>query len=102
MPSGRPAHEFAMPLWGKQDPGQGLVVITASAGGLKPISDILSTLPLDFPAAVVVVQHRGDQNPDLLPEILRSRASLPVRRARNGDYLKPATVYVIPPGVHVT
>ena len=101
MPQGRPVHEFAMPPCAELDPGQGLVVITASAGSLKPMSDILSTLPQDFPAAVAVVQHRGEQSPELLPAILAS-AQLPVRHARNGDYLKPGTVYVIPPGVHMT
>ena len=84
MPPGRPVHEFAMPPYAELDPGQGLVVITASAGSLKPMSDILSTLPHDFPAAVVVVQHRGEQSRSSCQRSWRV-AHLPVRHARNGD-----------------
>ncbi len=34
-----------------------IVAIAASAGGLQAISRVLSPLPVNFPAAVVIVQH---------------------------------------------
>src|SRR5438105_13072448 len=50
-----------------------LVVIGASAGGLQAITTVLSGLPRDLPAAVLVVEH-----PDPPPRSLR--ADLPSRR----------------------
>src|SRR4051794_6898144 len=73
-----------------------LVVIAASAGGLQPLIDVLAALPADFPAAVAVVQHRGEAQPNVLSDILRRRTALPVRDARDGDLLEPGIVYVCP------
>src|SRR4051794_4701076 len=78
-----------------------LIVIAASAGGLKALIRILSALPADLPAAIAVVQHRGEQHPELLPKLLDTRTGLRVRHARDGDRLEPATVYLCPPGVHM-
>jgi two-component system chemotaxis response regulator CheB len=38
-------------------PGFEIVALAASAGGLKALTDVLSELPRNFPAAIVVVQH---------------------------------------------
>src|SRR3954454_11693111 len=102
MTSGRSDHEMDRPYWLRAEGSRQLVVIAASAGGLKPLCDILAGLPQDFPAAIAVVQHRGEQFPDLLSELIRWRTALEVRDARDGDLLEPGTVYVCPPGVHMT
>jgi two-component system chemotaxis response regulator CheB len=78
-----------------------LIVIAASSGGLEAVSRVLSTLPPDFDAAIVVVQHRSERQPDILPRLLAERTSLRVRHAENGDLLAPGTVYVCPPGMHI-
>jgi chemotaxis response regulator CheB len=36
-----------------------VVALAASAGGLAALSGILAALPTDFPAAIVIVQHRA-------------------------------------------
>ena len=38
-----------------------IVAIAASAGGLQAIGEILSHLPANFPAMIVVVQHLDPQ-----------------------------------------
>jgi two-component system, chemotaxis family, protein-glutamate methylesterase/glutaminase len=78
-----------------------LVVIAASAGGLDALGRVLASLPADFPAAIVVVQHRSEQCPDVLPMLLNERTALRVRHAVDGDVLAAGTVYVCPPGMHV-
>jgi len=88
--------------WARPITGQSLVVIAASAGGLHALMSVLSSLPADFPAAIMVVQHRGAQYPDLLPTLLGGCTSLKVRHAQDGDQLEPGTVYICPPGVHMT
>src|SRR5688500_18620516 len=79
-----------------------LVVIATSAGGLSALGRVLAALPVDFPAAIAVVQHRGLQHPELLPELLGKWTVLPVRHARSGEMLLPGVVYVCPPGMHMT
>lgn len=78
-----------------------VVAIAASAGGLTAISKLLSCLPVDFPAAIVVVQHLDPHHRSLMAEILSRNTSLQVKQAEAGDLLKPATVFVAPPNQHL-
>ena len=44
-----------------------LVVIGGSAGALEPLLEILEALPVDFPAAIVVVLHTTHRQNTSLP-----------------------------------
>lgn len=87
--------------WARPVASRKLVVIAASAGGLHALTQVLASLPADFPAAIAVVQHRSAQHPELLPELLNQRTALKVRHARDGDLLEPGTVYICPPEMHM-
>lgn len=78
-----------------------VVALAASMGGLKAISTILSALPADFPAAILVVQHLSPNFSSQLPEILSQRTALRVKPAAPGDILRPGTVYVAVPAHHL-
>ena len=78
-----------------------IVAVAASAGGLNAVSQILSTLPVKFPAAVVVVQHLSPRHPSFMAEILSRRVALQVKQAEDEDRLTPATVYIAPPDHHI-
>ena len=78
-----------------------LVVLAASAGGLHALSVVLGGLPADFPAALIVVQHRLPRHDDGLIEILRARTALSVRDANPRRRLRPGVVHVAPPNLHV-
>ncbi|MFP5275189.1 chemotaxis protein CheB [Coleofasciculus sp.] len=78
-----------------------VVAIAASAGGLKALSQVLSDLPTDFPAAVLVLQHLERTHPSLMAEILRRRISLPIKQTEEGDNLSPGQVYIAQPNYHV-
>ena len=78
-----------------------LVAICASAGGLKALSQVLSALPVDFPAAIAVVQHISPQYPSLMADILNRQTNLSVKQAETGDLLRPGMVYVAPPDQHL-
>jgi two-component system chemotaxis response regulator CheB len=82
--------------------GLPLVVIAASAGGLKPITAVLASLAADFPAPVAVLQHRSPSLPDLLAGLLADRTEMRVRNAGDGDRPEPGTVYICPAGAHMT
>lgn len=70
-----------------------LVVIGASAGGPAAVAKILSQLPADFPAPIVVVQHVDSQFSQGLADWLDYQTPLQVRLAQDGD--RPAAGVVL-------
>src|SRR6266513_4985690 len=82
-------------------PAFDVVAVAASLGGLNALSQVLSALPPDFPASIVVVQHLAAQYPSELAAILDRRTALAVTWAAQGQALRPATAYVAPPDRHV-
>jgi|SRR5262245_39283234 len=78
-----------------------VVVMAASAGGLKALSHVLAELPEAFPAAILVVQHVDPTHRSLMAEILDRRTSLDVKQAEDGDALEPGKVFVAPPNRHL-
>ncbi len=69
-----------------------LVVIGASAGGPAALAEVLSCLPADFPAAILIVQHVDSQFVDGLAQWLDYRTELTVRLAQDGDEPEPGVV----------
>ncbi|NLF75056.1 MAG: hypothetical protein GX573_05115 [Chloroflexi bacterium] len=53
---------------------------------------LLSALPADFQAPVIVVQHLAPRSISLLSEILRRRISLGVQQIAGGERLVPGYV----------
>lgn len=78
-----------------------VVALAASMGGLEAISTILSALPANFPAAILVVQHLSPNFPSHLPEVLSHYTAMQVKPAATGDVLCPGTVYVAVPDRHL-
>ncbi len=78
-----------------------VVAMAASAGGLTALSQILTALPAEFPAAILVVQHLDPRHRSLMAEILSRRSPLKAQEAREGDTLSPGTVYIAPPNRHL-
>jgi two-component system, chemotaxis family, protein-glutamate methylesterase/glutaminase len=79
-----------------------LVVMAASAGGVAALQEILGALPADFPAAVVVVLHRGPDYRSVLRQVLQRSTRMRVKDALGGDPLEAGTVYVAPSDRHVS
>lgn len=82
--------------------GCNIVVLAASAGGLKAFRQVLSDLPFDFPGAVIVVGHTRASAGSMLVELLRSHSTMPVDWARSGDVPVCSRVYVVPSGQDLT
>ena len=78
-----------------------VVVIGASWGGLHAIGAVLTRLPPDLPAAVLVAQHRGERDQELLAPLLARDSALPVREADDKDPLTPGQVLVAPAHYHL-
>ena len=78
-----------------------VVGLAASAGGLNALIQVISKLPGDLPAAVVVVQHLEPTHRSMLASILDRRTDLLVTEARDGDVLADGRAYVAPPNRHL-
>ncbi len=78
-----------------------IVAVATSAGGLTALSRVLSALPEDFSAPIVVVQHLDPRHRSLMADILHRRTALEVREAAEGDRLRPGAVYIAPPDRHL-
>lgn len=78
-----------------------VVAICASAKGLNALSQVLSALPADFPAAITVVQQKLVDHPSITAEILNRHTQLQVKQAESEDVLSPNTIYISPPNQHL-
>lgn len=78
-----------------------MVVVGASAGGIETIGALLSHLPPDFPAPIVVVLHTAATQPTGLPRVLAREAPLTAAYADDGEELKPGHVHAARPGHHL-
>jgi len=100
-PLSRPAEAPAPAPANGTRPGLYIVALASSAGGLHALTAVLSHLPADFPAAVVIVQHVEPSRHSLMPEILARRTPLLVTEAKSGDRLTAGHVYFAPPDNHL-
>lgn len=78
-----------------------LVAIGASTGGPPVLQAILSQLPGNFPAAVLLVQHIATGFTEGFTDWLSHSCTLRVRVAADGESIVPGQVYVAPDGVHM-
>lgn len=78
-----------------------VVAIAASAGGLSALTHVLTALPADFAAPIIVLQHLKADQKSFMAEILGRRVILPVAPAQHGERLAAGKVYVAPPGHHL-
>jgi two-component system, chemotaxis family, protein-glutamate methylesterase/glutaminase len=78
-----------------------IIVIGGSAGATAPLKQILSRLPPDLPAAVLIVLHIPAQGIGILSTVASSAGPLPVRQAENGMKIEPGQVYLAAPDHHL-
>ena len=78
-----------------------MVAIGASTGGPPAVLEILSGLPPDFPAPILVVQHISAGFTAGLVEWFATVSRLPVHLAAAGEHPLPGHVYVAPDDSHM-
>lgn len=89
-------------------PGHDIIVVGASAGGVEALTQLVSHLPEDIPAAIFVVLHIPAQSPSFLPKILnriirRSQqgSRLQAAHPQDGEKIEMGRIYVAPPDRHL-
>ncbi|MBI3853098.1 MAG: chemotaxis-specific protein-glutamate methyltransferase CheB [Verrucomicrobia bacterium] len=102
-PRSRPASWPAPPAAeGKCAPaGVTLIGIGASTGGPPVLQTILSSLPKDFPAAILIVQHIAHGFLPGLVEWLNQTTGLQVHVASHGTCPLPGHAYLAPDDFHM-
>lgn len=78
-----------------------LVAIGASTGGPAALLALLSELPADFPAAIVVVQHIDEKHAFDMAQWLDKQVSLNVRSMSNGESPEAGTVWLSRTNNHI-
>ncbi|HXV97863.1 MAG TPA: chemotaxis-specific protein-glutamate methyltransferase CheB [Anaerolineae bacterium] len=78
-----------------------LVAIAASTGGPGILAEILSKLPTDFPAPILIVQHITPGFGTGLADWLNQQTPLQVRLACHADEPKPGQVLIAPDDAHM-
>jgi two-component system chemotaxis response regulator CheB len=79
-----------------------IVAIGSSTGGPAALQIILTRLPAEFPAAIVISQHmpRGFTGP--LSERLNKLSKVNIIEAADGDPVEAGTVLICPGGYHLS
>jgi two-component system chemotaxis response regulator CheB len=73
-----------------------LVTVVGSAGALPCLLKLVKLLPPDFPAALVIVQHRNPQASHILVDVLKRHTTHEVLLAESGVSPLPGKIYVAP------
>jgi len=76
-------------------------VIGVSAGGLEALETILRELPVHFPLAGMIVQHRSKQNDNFLSKFLNGICHINVQEAEEKILIQPGNLYIAPPDYHL-
>ncbi len=78
------------------------VAIGSSTGGPAALQIILTKLPEDFPAALLISQHMPKGFTGPLAERLHRISRIRIKEAGSGDEIEPGTAYICPGGAHMT
>jgi len=78
-----------------------VIAIGCSTGGPAALKTILSYLPADFPAAILIVQHMQSSHTQPLAEQLDRCSSLEVKEAEAGDRILAGRALLAPGGMHM-
>jgi two-component system chemotaxis response regulator CheB len=78
------------------------VLVGASTGGPKALSQFASRLPADFPVPVVLVQHNSSGFDKGFAQWLDTYTPLEVKLAEEGETPRPGKIYVAKTDLHLT
>jgi chemotaxis response regulator CheB len=85
----------------KGDASPLVVGIASSAGGPVALANLMGALPVDFPAAILVVQHLPESFAAAFVDFLASRSRLRVVAVKGSELLKAGTVYLSSSDAHL-
>jgi len=78
-----------------------IVAIGTSTGGPRALHEVITSLPADFPAPVLIVQHMPPKFTKSLAQRLDSFSEIHVVEAEQGEKVIAGVVYIAPGGYHM-
>ena len=78
-----------------------IVLIGTSTGGPRALQEVLTKLPKEMKAPILIVQHMPAGFTKSLAERLNHLAEIDVKEAENGDILLDGHAYIAPGGYHL-
>jgi len=82
-------------------PRRDVVVIGVSTGGPPAVQKVLTALPENFPASIVIAQHMPQAFTGPFAKRLDGLCRVSVKEAEPGDRLKAGSVFIAPGGRHL-
>jgi two-component system chemotaxis response regulator CheB len=79
-----------------------VIAIGASTGGPKAIPEILSRLPRNIPAGILIVQHMPEGFTKSFAERLNWYTSIEVKEAEDGEIITKGIAYIAPGNKHMS
>jgi two-component system CheB/CheR fusion protein len=79
-----------------------VVALGGSAGAIRALQHFFEAMPPESGFAFVVVVHLSPSHESALPLLIERWTQMPVKTARDREKLVPNSVYVIPPGKHLS
>jgi two-component system chemotaxis response regulator CheB len=84
-----------------QRPATKVIAIGVSTGGPNAVQYVLSQLPADFPAAIVIVQHMPEGFTEMFARRLDESCAIEVKEAQSGDLLLAGRALICPGNRHI-
>lgn len=78
-----------------------IVAIGTSTGGPMSLEKVLTSLPGDYPGAIMVVQHMPAGFTKSLAQRMNHLCPMGVKEAEEGDTILPGNIYIAPGGYHL-
>lgn len=82
--------------------GKRIIAIGTSTGGPRALQEVLTNLPKDILAPIVIVQHMPVGFTKSLAERLNSLCDIVVKEVEHGEILENGVAYIAPGGNHFT
>lgn len=78
-----------------------IVTIGTSTGGPRALQQVLMSLPADFPAPILIVQHMPPNFTKSLADRLNTLAKIEVKEAVHGEVVRKGVAYIAPGDYHM-
>ncbi len=82
-------------------PGEKIVAIASSTGGPKALQEVITKLPADLDAPVLIVQHMPKGFTTSFAERLNGMSEIGVKEAADGEIIQKGMVYIARGGSHM-
>ena len=86
---------------GRSQRSRDIVVIGASAGGIRALRTVLCDIPAALPATIAIVQHRSPFHRDSLARVIADGSPHEVREPADAEAIRRGNVYLAPPDRHL-